>query len=166
MAWARFSVGRVLRRPGGSGPDAPSTSGAGAGACALGQVARGLLSRARHFRHARWGWSVVERAGGRFPRGRSAPYAGPGVGCTEPRGGLSTAVCSGRSGVTWESEGVRGPGLDSLRMLLRGLRFWRDSVSGTASLFSTSGQRLARVSLSSAIRVDRGLSRIVLSGMV
>lgn len=39
-------------------------------------------------------------------------------------------------------------------------------MSGTASVFATSGQRLARVSLSSGIRVDRALSRIVLSGMV
>lgn len=51
-------------------------------------------------------------------------------------------------------------------MELRGLRLWRDSVSGTASLFSTSGQTLARVSVSSGIRVDRDLSRIGLCGTV
>lgn len=72
---------------GGRATNTPATPDADAGACALGQVARGLFSLGSHFRHARWGRGVVERARCRFPCGVGAGCAEPGAGDPEPRGG-------------------------------------------------------------------------------
>lgn len=132
-----------------------------------------LAARAlAHARSARWRAvcfpeqaTSARLAGGGACGGTAASYPASvvrGPRDPEPLGRLCHGAAARGVGLRLEPKGAQGPGLTSLRKGPRGLRFSRDSVTDTGSLFSTSGRRLASVSLSSGARVNRDFSWIVL----